>query len=308
MNRKERRARKAVPRKYDVVQYANELLPRLDMRYVTRPFRILWVDDGLPAPLADRAAWLGNRSCFTAANLDWLVQPLLEERGQWAGPCDVFIMREPELFYHAIDFLNVVIHEAAHQFEFAADGCLRSTVDTPADPLALKRWGEQQAELEAAYVPGQVMPWTGHGKIFIRASLTLAWRARRFVGVPLSGLCCGRRYGITHARHYERALGTELMDRKDESLEAILRSPAPPEFVRLFASDRRAYATIQLQRLDEQLFYARRLVKKYPRSVQAMENVGRLECARAVHIARFDLDDVSILPRALGLVAWRPMQ
>ena len=84
----------------------------------------------------------------------------------------------------------------------------------------------------------EALPFRSHEINFLRVALNLRYRAE-IAGIIIApnDLCAGRRYGVSHARRYEVALGDEPKEMVTKSILDIIASTPPDAFSQLWEDD-----------------------------------------------------------------------
>lgn len=166
---------------------------------------------------------------------------------QGRGPCMVVNDREiregrsdPDFEYY---FLATAIHELAHIL------IAPRLYDEPAKetPKTIRREARKTAQYLTEEMPeGGPPPFPDHGSIFIRAALHLCHRAERNgVCIEANEVCAGYRYGLSHARRYQQALGDEPERMLDVPIARVVETTRPEAFDQLWKEDFRRYIPLQ---------------------------------------------------------------
>jgi len=174
---------------------------------------------------------------YTTPSLDlYLADHISSYRGR--GPCMVINDLALAMDHHPDDIEYVVpafvLHELAHILERPALFEDRTGVD----PLRLKFEALVVADVGQRPVRNDLPAYFGHEAGFIRIALHLRYRALRHgVSIAPGQLCAGYRYGLSHARRYVDALGSEPARLIDASFTNIRTTKPPPAFSSLWCDD-----------------------------------------------------------------------
>jgi len=136
-------------------------------------------------------------------------------------------------------FCAALLHELTHVL--MRPWMYRELATAPPD--AIRREAREVARMVATETPEDGHPpFHGHGAQFIRIALHLRHRAATWgAWFAPNDLCAGRPYGLSHARHYQVALGDEPARMARMPIAEIVATEAPSEFAELWANDVHAH-------------------------------------------------------------------
>ncbi len=200
--------------------------------------------DGLPiyiVPQSRLQAKLGHRCVlhgYTAPRLDLHLRDHISDY-QGRGPCmainDRALRAEYGDEHFDYFFLATVLHELTH---ILTCPWLYNEPVT-ASPAEIEREAREVARTVATDEPDDGRPpFHGHGAQFIRVALHLCHRAKTADDwYAPNDLCAGWRYGLSHARRYQLALGDEPGRMATMPVAKIVTAEPPGEFDQLWADD-----------------------------------------------------------------------
>lgn len=200
---------------------------------------------GLPLyilPQSALAAEFGNAEAtygYTMSWLDWVLRDQIGDAWRGRGPCIVvndIAMREDLSRFVEPTFLATTIHELAHVFE--RDMRFDAVPDLCSNRVIFERLRLAHDLREPVPESEQAKTFHQHDQRFIRAMLHLRFRAER-CGATLARGVLAHNGPAVFARpiDYELALENEPEHMLDVSIRAILASPPPPGFSRLWAEE-----------------------------------------------------------------------
>lgn len=165
-----------------------------------------------------------------------LLRDSLAKCNRWIGPGPAIIFVKDDMPMEQLQV--VLLHELSH--------LLPHSPQTETDPTDAERETAVR-DFSEWCVKGESFPdsplWhPGHGQEFVRIALHLWWRAAlNDVVVPFQDLCCGRRYSLSPAFCYWRAIGNEPLRMRDKSFAEILATEPPAEFTEWWQADLRCW-------------------------------------------------------------------
>jgi hypothetical protein len=202
--------------------------------------------DGVPlyiVPLSKVPAGLSGISQFdgyTSISLDLYMKGVIGPAWKGRGPCMCIHDILPTGEMNAIDvetaFNGIVVHELGHILGRSMLFEERDDSDQAAIAAEATKFG---ADVNGPFPPMQrLVPFYGHGAIYIRAILHLCYRAAKVgMGVSPSEVYLANGYSLSRTIQYRTALGAEPRRMVDASFEEICNTPYPKAFWRLWTSD-----------------------------------------------------------------------